>query len=254
MSLSKEWLKTVSDESREPEAHRDLGDEFMFYRNVASGMISLVQENCDSKEFANMNGMGRLSDDPVINLRYHFVVTTSLITRFCVEGGMPLEEAFSLSDFYILKMDRCKTCADVILMHDQMALDFTGRMMALKKRAASSRQVADAIDYVYVHMLERITVEDIAGAINISPTYLSRIFKQELGISVSEYVRQRKVEMAKNLLRFTDYSLVEIANKLSYSSQSHFIQQFRSQVGTTPKAYRDQNYMNNFNVNREDAE
>lgn len=48
--------------------------------------------------------------------------------------------------------------------------------------------------------------------------------------------------MAKNLLRFSDCSMIDIANRLSFSSQSHFIQQFREVVGMTPKKYRDQNY------------
>ena len=56
--------------------------------------------------------------------------------------------------------------------------------------------------------------------------------------------------MSKNLLRFSSYDFADIAAMLSYSSQSHFIQHFRSQVGMTPKAYRDHYYMNNWNVNR----
>ena len=132
-----------------------------------------------------------------------------------------------------------------------MALDFVCRMRHLRKNIASSKQVAQAIDYIYVHIMDRITVDELAEAIGISPTYLSRIFKQETGISVSEYIRQRKIDMAKNLLRFSSYDFADIAAMLSYSSQSHFIQQFRTQVGMTPKAYRDQNYMNNWNVNRE---
>jgi len=57
--------------------------------------------------------------------------------------------------------------------------------------------------------------------------------------------------MAKNYLRFTDYDLADVSAMLSYSSQSHFIQHFRSQVGMTPKAYRKEYYLNNWNVNRD---
>ena len=254
MHTDREWLETVSDESREADSHRHPGEEMLFYRAVADGAISEVQANCDRRAFADMNGVGRLSDDPVTNLKYHFIVTASLITRFCAQGGMPTEEAFGLSDFYIRKMDKCKTGADVILLHDQMALDYTGRMLALKKLKASSRQVADAVDYVYTHILERITVEEMAGAINVSPAYLSRIFKQEIGVSVSDYVRSRKIDMAKNLLRYTDCPLADIANKLAFSSQSHFIQQFHALVGMTPKTYRDRYYMTAAPTGRNDAE
>ena len=60
---------------------------------------------------------------------------------------------------------------------------------------------------------------------------------------MSAYIRSQKIDMAKNLLRFSDYSMIDIANRLSFSSQSHFIQQFREVVGMTPKKYRDEYYM-----------
>ena len=69
--------------------------------------------------------------------------------------------------------------------------------------------------------------------LGVSASYLSRLFKKETGVSVSAYIRNRKIEMAKNLLRFSNDSMIEIANRLSFSSQSHFIQQFREVVGMT---------------------
>ena len=253
MNGAKAWKPLEADGEREVTSHREPGEEFLFYRSVAEGMIDAVQENCSRGAFENMEGVGQLSEDRVTNLRYHFVVTAAMLARFCMEGGMAMEEAFGLSDEYIRRMDCCTNMAEIVYVHDQMALDYVCRMRNLKKRIASSKQVAEAIDYIYVHIMDRITVNELAEAIGISPTHLSRIFKQETGISVSEYIRQRKIDMAKNLLRFSDYDYVEIAVMLSYSSQSHFIQHFRSQVGMTPKAYRKQNYLNNWNVNREPA-
>ena len=251
MDVSASWKPIEADDSRETTSHREPGAEFLFYRSVAAGLIDAVQENCSRGAFENMEGVGRLSDNPITNLRYHFVVTAAMLTRFCMEGGMPMEEAFGLSDEYIRRMDCCTNMAEIVYVHDQMALDYVCRMRNLRKNVASSKQVAEAIDYIYVHIMDRITVNELAEAIRISPAHLSRIFKQETGVSVSEYIRQRKIDVAKNLLRFSDYDFVEIAVMLSYSSQSHFIQHFRSQVGMTPKAYRDQNYMNNWNVNRD---
>lgn len=245
------WRHMEISEDRELFSHREPGEEFLFYRAVAAGQIDFVQENCRQGSFENLEGAGRLSENPVTNLRYHFVVTVAMITRFCAEGGMAAEEAFNLSDAYIQKMDRCTNLAEIVMLHEQMSLDFAGRMLALKKQAATSKQVADAINYIYAHIRERITLNNLAESICISPTYLSRIFKQETGISISEYIRQRKIDLAKNLLRFSTCDLADIGNMLSYSSQSHFIQQFHSQVGMTPKAYRDRYYLNNWNVNRE---
>mgnify|MGYP003303072813 CR=1 FL=1 len=52
--------------------------------------------------------MGKLSENKLQNIRYHFVVTTAMIARYCVHNGMEQEKAYGLSDFYILKMDKCK--------------------------------------------------------------------------------------------------------------------------------------------------
>ena len=93
------------------------------------------------------------------------------------------------------------------------------------------------------HFREKIYLGHIAENLGISGSYLSRLFKKETGVSVSAYIRSQKIDMAKNLLRFSDYSMIEIANRLSFSSQSHFIQQFREVVGMTPKKYRDEYYM-----------
>ena len=57
--------------------------------------------------------------------------------------------------------------------------------------------------------------------------------------------------MAKNLLQYSEYTMIDIANRLSFSSQSHFIQQFREYVGMTPKKYRDLNHMIRWDIETE---
>ncbi len=57
--------------------------------------------------------------------------------------------------------------------------------------------------------------------------------------------------MAKNLLQYSDYPIIEIANRLSFSSQSHFIQQFREVTGMTPGKYRDEHYMIHWDIEKE---
>ena len=90
-------------------------------------------------------------------------------------------------------------------------------------------------------------VIDIEGTMlaeytGLSESYLSRVFKQNLGISISDYIREKKIEKATHLLRYSDKSIIDIANYLSFSSQSHFIQTFENFTGMTPKKYRNKYY------------
>ena len=97
-------------------------------------------------------------------------------------------------------------------------------------------------DYIYSHIKERITVAMLAEYTGLSESYLSRVFKQNLGISISDYIREKKIEKATHLLRYSDKSIIDIANYLSFSSQSHFIQTFENFTGMTPKKYRNKYY------------
>lgn len=248
MGLLQEWFLHETKNSEEEMEHRPQNEEINFYRAVSSGDMDAVRRNCEQNRFTDTEGVGTLSRNPVTNLKYHFVITTAFVTRLCVEAGMEMEQAFRLSDFYILKLDNLYTAQAVSALHDQMVLDFTGKMRLLQKNIGTSKPVTECIDYIYVHIKERITVEDLAAHTGLSPSYLSRLFKKEIGISISDYIRKKKIEKAQNLLKFCDYSLIEIATYLSFSSQSHFIQQFKKIVGMTPKKYRDLNYCTVWNT------
>lgn len=246
MSLYKEWSLQELTDGELSTTHRPIEEEYSFYQAVKNGDMDFVRNNCREGAFTNPDGMGVLSKNPLRNIKYHFLITVAMITRHCVDGGMELEQAYRLSDFYILKMDVCTSIQEVAQLHDDMALDFTGKMLLLRKESVISKPIVQCIDYVYKHIHNRITVNDLANYTGLSVSYLSRLFKKELGVSVSDYIREKKIERAQNLLRYSNYSFIEISNYLAFSSQSHFIQTFEKYVGLTPKKYRDKYYRTNW--------
>lgn len=248
MGLLQEWYLHETINSENDMFHRPQNEEMSFYYAVSDGDIDFVRENCRLQRFAATDGVGTLSKDPVTNLKYHFVVTAAFITRLCSQAGMEMEQAYRLSDFYILKLDNLHTKKDIIRLHDTMVLDFTEKMRILRNYSNTSKPVSECIEYIYVHIKERITIEDLAEHTRLSTNYLSRLFKKEIGVPVSDYIREKKIETAQNMLKYCDYSLIEIANYLSFSSQSHFIQSFKKIVGLTPKKYRDLYYCTNWTV------
>ena len=76
----------------------------------------------------------------------------------------------------------------------------------------------------------------------MSPSYLSTLFKKEMGMSITAYIMEKKMEAARNMLKYSDYSYSEISSILAFSSQSHFIRAFKKHNGDTPRAYREKNY------------
>ena len=78
----------------------------------------------------------------------------------------------------------------------------------------------------------------MAARLGYNRTYLCSRFKQEAGISLTQFIRKEKIGEAKRLLQFTDQDLGQIAALLDFSSQSHFQTVFKKIAGETPMAYR----------------
>ncbi len=242
-SLTAAWQLNETDIDDEQILHREPNEEMQFCMDVANGELEKIEKNCKEGHFYHMEeGVGVLSKDPVLNLKYHFVITIALVTRFCCEAGMEKELAYRLSDFYILKLDEIFTLNGVINLHDCAVMDFTKKMRLLRQNFAVTKPISEALDYIYFNIKNRLSIEEVASAMGLSESYLSRLFKKEVGISFSDYVREEKIKRAMNLLRHSDFSLIEVSEYLGFSSQSHFTQIFKKTVGMTPKAYRDQFY------------
>ena len=245
MEITEEWFSKENKDYDEDVEHRKPNEEIMFYRNVAEGNLDAVRASINAHRFSAPEGAGVLSRDPVQNLKYHFVIGAALIARICIEEGMELEKSFRLSDFYIQKLDNIHRVKDVEDLHARMVMDYTRRMQVSKRNSSYSRPINECMNYIYTHIKERITIDDLADYTSNSTSYISRLFKEELGISASDYIRKMKIEKSKNLLRYSEYSLVDIANYLAFASQSHFIQIFSKEVGMTPKNYREK-YFNTY--------
>ena len=220
--------------------HRPVEEEFSFYKAVCQGDMDAVRRNCEEGVFGKTEGMGILSANSLTNLKYHFVITTAMIARYCIEAGMQTEQAYRLSDYYIFHMDSCTGLDSIVEIHDRMVLDYTGKMAIINRQTHLSRPVILATEYIYSHLSERITVHEIATFVHLSDAYLSRLFAREVGQSVSDYIREKKVERAQNLLKYSPLSCAEISSDLAFSTQSHFIRIFERYVGMTPNRYRAQ--------------
>ena len=189
MEHTKEWFHTELENSELETQHRSPNIEYSFYNAVKTGDMDAVIQNCKQDAFIDLKGTGVLSRNPLTNIKYHFVVTTAMVTRYCIDGGLEPEQAYRLSDFYILKMDTCTTVRQVADLHHEMAKDFTGKMILQKKSSILSKPVMQCVDYIYSHIKERITIAVLAEHTGLSENYLSRVFKQNLGVSLSDYIR-----------------------------------------------------------------
>ncbi|MBF2075215.1 MAG: helix-turn-helix transcriptional regulator [Synechococcales cyanobacterium C42_A2020_086] len=100
-------------------------------------------------------------------------------------------------------------------------------------------QLLQVLDFIQEHLEQEIKLADLAALVGVSPFHFSHLFKQTTGFSPYQYLLQQRIERAKQLLKQTNYSIMEIALLCGFNSHSHLSKQFRQRMGMSPKAYRD---------------
>lgn len=223
-------------------SHHGYDQELLQYEYLRAGDMRAVEEGV---RLFNGNNVGHLSDDPIRDKRYLFVAATTMATRFAIEGGLNQETAYNLSDLFIQRMDLCKTVEEISALHRVMLEEFTQRT-AKQRMRRYPKAILLAIDYIYLHLHETIEVKEIAAHVSLNRSYLSTLFVREVGIPISDYIREKRVEAAKNMLKFSDFTLQEIGNYLAFHSQSHFVSVFKAHTGVTPGVYRQTHYRSNW--------
>jgi AraC family transcriptional regulator len=93
-------------------------------------------------------------------------------------------------------------------------------------------------DYVEAHLHQDIHLSDLASIAAMSPYYFARLFKNSTGVSPHQYVIQRRIDRAQQMLRASKTSIFEIGVRVGYADPKHFRTLFRREVGLSPNDYR----------------
>ena len=219
-------------------SHLDYNRENEFFNAVKNGDREAVDRLF--LPFENEK-LGILSYDALRNIKYHMVITLALIARACIEGGLSMETAYNLSDIYIQRLDMANTKEELNFLHREAINDYVGLMDMLKNNKASHypKAVTLCVDYIYDNLHHKITLGDLAKKALLSESYLSKLFKKEVGVGIAEYIMDKKIEAAGNMLKYTDSSVLTISDYFCFNSESHFIRTFKAKTGMTPKTYRE---------------
>lgn len=110
---------------------------------------------------------------------------------------------------------------------------------------AKNQLLQPAIDLVFENKESHIDLVTLAAAANVSPSYLSRLLKEEFGEPFSKIYGKLKVYWAEQLLETTDWAIAEVSDALGYVEPSYFVRSFKKITGVTPLNYRKEHLRNN---------
>ncbi len=179
--------------------------------------------------------VGKMSNNRLEQFKQVILQFAFSTTLYAIEGGMSESKAFG--NYYnfankLLSATTPQEIDDAISLYDELILD----MRDLITLPTDNNYIIQCQNYIADHIGEKITRTMLAQLVGISSGHLLHLFKQELNMSVSQYVMQQKINEAQKLL-LLDNKISNVAYNLGFTSQSHFTQHFHKITGTTPRAY-----------------
>jgi AraC family transcriptional regulator len=131
-----------------------------------------------------------------------------------------------------------ESLANLLAVHLLRQYADTKPRLSVYEGGLPQHQLFQILEYINEHLERDIKLADLAALLDMSQFHFSHLFKQAMGIAPYQYLLQQRVERAKQLLKQTDQSIIDIAFLCGFNSHSHLSKQFRQLTGITPKAYR----------------
>lgn len=120
----------------------------------------------------------------------------------------------------------------------EVSLSITAKINNYNKKSIKLI-LRNALDFIREHYNEQITLNDVAGHVYVSPSYLSRMFKKEFGKNFVDYLNGLRIERAKELLKDPKYKTYEVAEIVGIPDAHYFSRLFKKYEGVSPTEYRD---------------
>ena len=128
----------------------------------------------------------------------------------------------------------------------EMMKDYTQDALLLKE-GSLDEQVAKALRYISMHFDKKISLNELADYLQLTPFYVSRLLKEKTGVTFSEILTHCRIQQAKKLLLQKDVSVVEVGKNCGFLSTNYFIKVFRKMTGKTPKEYMSEEVYEDIN-------
>lgn len=161
-----------------------------------------------------------------------------LLSRAAIAGGADVVEVFGLNYDYLNDIHNCKTLDELNRWLSNVLIRFTNAVFDVGT-VKHSDIIMKIIEYVRRNYMKKITLNDISNHVNFSVSYISRIFKEEMGTNMMNFINKVRVENAKMLLMKNEIPLIEVSYLCGFEDQTYFNKVFKKLTNISPGKFRD---------------
>lgn len=213
--------------------------ELDFTKSIKNGCLEEIQTriNRNASLFPHAS-VGKLAQSSFKQNEYMACTALALASRAAIDGGLNAFVAYSMSDWYLQRLERCKNIPAIHQLIGEFNRAYAQQVRKANEERSNLSYVEQCKTYIVNHLTQKFTVEDIAEYLKINRSYLSRQFALSEKMGIGQYTKQKRLEAAANMLKFSDESILTISDYFCFSSQSHFGRAFKEYAQMTPQAYR----------------
>lgn len=241
VNINKDIIKKLLDMREEGRK-----DYFPFERQelllsaVASGNVEKARELCNA--YLKFSAFKRCEDN-LMSSKFRFIAAMLLVNRQAVIFGVDETKAAAIYKEFCRKVYASEREWEIKEIFLKVTMEYTKSISESQIYKVNIHDVnpvvIKAVNYISQHLHNDLIVSDICRHCGVSESHLRLCFKHDIGKSIVEYINEQKVEEAKMMLKYTNYSLLEISEYLSFSSQSYFTTVFKKICGQTPTDYKN---------------
>ncbi|HUV41977.1 MAG TPA: helix-turn-helix domain-containing protein, partial [Sedimentisphaerales bacterium] len=173
-------------------------------------------------------------------LKARLLELVSILNRAAVEGGADIDVMLQRNLAYVNKVMQIDNQQDLCAWIAAALNEFI-ELVYSSQDARKTRQISPAINYIDANYDKQVTLEQIAKVCYLSPSRLAHLFKEQMNITIFDYVTTVRIDRAKQLLLATTQNCTEICFQVGFNNQSYFNRVFKALVGMTPLQFRGKN-------------
>ncbi len=179
----------------------------------------------------------RLSDE--LRDTKNYLITTNTLLRKSVEiAGVHPVYIDSYSNGVCSGLESLRSLRQCQAFLEQIIRGYC-RLVREHKHKFRSPLVERILVYIEADLRTDLSLKTLAGYLGVNPSYLSSLFSKELGMSLTNYVNARRIQLAKDQLLGTSLPIKSIAQQCGLPDVHYFSRLFKRMTGTTPKSYRE---------------
>jgi len=161
-----------------------------------------------------------------------------LLSRAALEGGANIEQIFGLNYKYLNEINRIYDVDELSQWLSRIITRFTDIVFNLVE-VKHVDIIYKTIDFVDKNYARKITLSEVSSAVFLSPSYFSKIFKDEMHVNFNSYLNKVRVDKAKQKILSSSVDILTLGAEVGFEDQSYFCKVFKRYTGMTPSRYRE---------------